>query len=66
MNIGFKFIFNSFRFNNPLISAITIFMNKFSGFVIVNGLNLSFSVLNIGTLDFEILDKHFCEEERKE
>ena len=66
MGVGFKFIFDSFGLDNPLISAIIVLVNKFSGFIVVHGLNLSLCVLHVRTLNLETLDEHFfCFEKRK-
>lgn len=35
MCLGFKFIFDGFGLDNPLISVISVFMNKFGCFVTV-------------------------------
>src|ERR1044072_3296687 len=58
MGIGFKLVFDSFRLDNPLISVVLVFVNKLSGFVVVHGMNLSLSVLDVGALNLETLDEH--------
>ena len=59
MDVGFKFVFDRFGFDNPLIGAIPVLVNKFGGFVVVHGLNLSLGVLHIRTLNLKILDEHY-------
>lgn len=59
MGVGFKFIFNRFGFDNPLIGAIPVLMNKLGGFIIIDWLNLGLGVPHIRTLNLKILNEHF-------
>jgi len=59
MGVGFKFIFDGFGFDNPLIGAVPVLVNKLGGFVIIDGLNLGLGVLHIRTLNLKILNEHF-------
>ena len=59
MGVGLELVFDGFGFNSPLVSAIPVLVNKFSGFVVVHGLNLSLGVFHIRTLDLKVLDEHF-------
>lgn len=61
MGVGFKLVVDGFGFDNPLIGAIPVLVNKFGGFVVVHGLNLSLGVLHIRTLYLKILDEHFSQ-----
>ena len=59
MNISLEFILDSFGLDSPLIRTVLVLMNKFSGIVVVHGVNLIFSVLNVRTLNLKLLNKHF-------
>lgn len=62
MDISLEFVFYSFGLDNPLVSPIPVLMNKLSGVVIVQRVNLILCVLNIRTVYLKALNEHvfFC------
>lgn len=58
MGVSFELIFDGFGLDNPLIGAISVFMNELCGFIAIYRVNLIFCVVDIGAVNLKALDKH--------